>query len=90
MLAQRRGADERGDVLRDAASFEVAQVLGQRRPGDVVLDVAHLLDRALLHVRRERAHRAAFAEDLRRDALADLALRAAVDDAASRSTTTAC
>ena len=44
VLADRRRADERRDVLRDAAPLELAQVLGQRRPGDVELDVAHALD----------------------------------------------
>ena len=44
MLADGRGADERRDVLRDAALLEFVQILRQRRPGDLVLEVAHLLE----------------------------------------------
>ena len=80
MLAHRRRAEKRRDVLRDAAPLQLAQVLRQRRPGDVELEVAHLLDHPLLHRVVQRAHRAAFAEDLRGHALTDLALRAAVDE----------
>ncbi len=39
----RRGADERSDVRRDAAGGDRVERLGQRRPGDVVPDVALLL-----------------------------------------------
>ena len=60
--------------------LEVGEILGQRGPGDVVLDVALLLDHPPLHRVVERPHRAALAEDLRGHALPDLALRAAVDE----------
>ena len=46
VLAYRGRAKERGDVRRDAALLQLPQVLRQRGPGDLVLDVAHLLDQA--------------------------------------------
>ena len=80
MLAYRRRADERGHVGRDAAALELLQILREGRPGDVVLDVAHLLDHAFLHGVVERTHRAPFAEDLECHTLADVALRASVGE----------
>jgi hypothetical protein len=79
VLADGGGADVRGDVLRDALLLEVRQVLGEGRPGDVVLEIALVVLHLPLHRVGERPHRRALAEDLRRHALADLALRAAVD-----------
>ena len=73
-------ADEAGDVGADAACDEPVEVLAERRPVDVVLDVALLLLAPLSSWRRSGAHRPALAEDLQRDALADVALRPAVRD----------
>src|SRR5205085_12696314 len=80
VFADRRRADERGDVRRDAALFEVAEILRERRPGDVVLEVALVGEHALFHPGAERPHGLAFAEDLGRHALPQLALRAAIHD----------
>ena len=80
MLADGGGADVGGDVLRDALLLEVLEVLRERRPGDVVLQVALVGLHLPLHRVREGPHRRALAEDLRRHALPDLALRAPVDE----------
>ena len=68
--------------MRDAlASPGCARYSRERRPRDVVAQVALLLrQRAASCSCVERAHRRAFAEDLGRHALADVALRAAVDE----------
>ena len=80
MLAHRRRAQKRRHVLRHASPLQRRQVLRQRRPCDVVLDVAHLLDGALFHFGRQGPHRAALAENLRRDAFSNLSLRTAIRD----------
>ncbi len=80
VLAWGRGADERRDIRGDAALLEVPQVLVQRGPLDVVLDVALAADHLLLHGVVERAHGVALAHDLEGHALADVALRVAVLD----------
>ncbi len=72
-----RGAHERRDVGRHAALHQIVEVLAERRPRDVELDVALALLLVLLHLLAERPHRA-FAEDGERDALADHALRSTV------------
>ncbi len=79
VLAQRARADERCDVGRDPARGEPVEVAAEGRPPDLVLDVLLPVARALVHVVAERPHRA-LAEHLERDALAQLALRAAVLD----------
>ena len=78
VLADRRRADERGDVARNAARFEVTQIFRQRVPFDLVFDVALLAQHVLAHAIVHRAHRFAFAHDLSCHALANLALRAAI------------
>src|SRR5260221_444834 len=52
----------------------------ERRPGNVVLDVALLLEPLLLHALVQRAERPTFTEDLAGHALADVGLRAAVGE----------
>ena len=72
--------DVRRDVLGDAPLLEVREVLGERRPGHLVLEVGLLGLEELPELVVQRPHREALAEDLRRHALAQLALRAPVDD----------
>ena len=79
-LTNRRRADERRHVARHAALFEILQILRERVPFDVVFDVALLSHHVLAHSIVHRAHRFAFAHDLRRHALPNFALRAAVLD----------
>ena len=76
--ADGRGADERRDVRRDAAPDERLQRLIERRPGDVVLDVALLLEPLLLHALVQRTERPALAKDLERHALAYVRLRSPI------------
>ena len=78
--ARRRRAEERADVDRDAAADQRVEIFAERGPVDVVLDVALEVEDLLLHGRRERSHRLAFAEDLRGHALLDVRHRAAVGD----------
>ena len=80
MDAYRGRADEAGDIGGDAARLQMLEILAERGPRDVVLDVT--LERLLHHLHgvRERTHRPAFAEDLERDTLPYVALRAAVHD----------
>src|SRR5207249_4513285 len=59
---------------------DLVDCLGQRRPGDVVLDVALLLGLLATHGLVHRTERPSLAEDLAGHALADVALRAAVGD----------
>jgi hypothetical protein len=73
-------ADVRRDVRRDAVLLQELEVLAQRRPGDVVLDVGLAFLRELLHLVVPRPERVAFAEHFERDALPQIALRLAVDD----------
>ncbi len=80
VLAQGTGADERRDIRRHAASFEVAQIVRQRRPRVIEFDVALLGLPPRLHLRRQRAHRRALAENFRGDALPDVGERPPVDD----------
>src|SRR6266508_5151431 len=75
-----RRAYEGRDVRRDPARGDRLQRLGERRPGDVVLDVTLLLGLLAPHGVVHRTERPAFAEDLQRDALADVALRSTVGD----------
>src|SRR5690606_2452868 len=67
----RRRADERRDVRRDPTLDQVLEVLAQRGPWDVVLDVTLLLEHLLLQGLVQRTHGRALAEDLERDALLD-------------------
>ncbi len=78
VLANRRGADKRRDVLRHAAPLQLLEVLAQGRPGDGVLEIALRPDAPLLHLFSEGPHRVSLAHDLRRHALPDLSLRASV------------
>src|SRR6185436_16001182 len=74
-----RGADEGGDIRRDPALDESVEVLAERRPRDVELDVALALGLVDSHLLGDRSHRA-LAEHFEGDALPDVALRAAVSD----------
>ncbi len=69
-----RRADERRDVRRDAPFLHVLEVLAERRPLDLVLDVALLRPLPGLHRVRPGAHRPSLAHHLERHALADVAL----------------
>ena len=80
VLANRRRSDERGDVARDTARFEVAQIFRERVPFDLVMDVFLLAQHVLANPIVHRAHRFAFAHDLGRHALTNLALRTPVFD----------
>ena len=74
-----RSAHERRHVRRGAQLNQVIEILPQRGPGDVELDVALPLFLILLHLLAERAHRA-LAEHRQRHALPDHSLRAPVGD----------
>ena len=78
--AHRGGTDERGDVAGDAPPDKVLQVFVERGPLDVILDVALLLLQLTFHGLGERPHGRAFAHDLERHALPDVALRTAILD----------
>ena len=78
VLANRGRADERSHVAGNAARFEITQIFRQRVPFDVVVDVFLLPQHELAHTVVHRSHRFAFAHDLGRDALANLALRTPV------------
>ncbi len=80
VLADGRRAEERSDVLRDPAPFDLREILRQRGPGDLELQVAHLLGHPPLHRVVERPHRRALAENLGRHALANFTLGTAVDE----------
>ena len=80
MDAHRGGADERGDVWRNAAALQRLQVTTERGPVDVVGVVALLLAQLVLHRLVERPARLTLAEDLQRHALLDVAHPASVDD----------
>ncbi|MCR5879989.1 hypothetical protein [Phenylobacterium sp. J367] len=69
---------EGGDVLRDALRLEMAQILVERGPGDVVLDVGLVAHRVGLLGVAPGAHGGPFAHHLQGDALAKLRLAAAV------------
>ncbi len=73
-------ADEGRDVQGHPALLEVREILAQRGPADVELEVALLFEHLLLHLLVERTHRLALAEDLERDALASVRETARVDD----------
>ncbi len=75
----RRSADERRDVGRDASRHEVIEILAERGPADVVLDVALPLALEPLHLVVERAHRT-LAEHRERHTLTNRALRPSVLD----------
>ena len=62
--------------------LQIFEILGERRPADRIFDVALPLHRERFHVRRERAHRIAFAHDFESDALRRVAQPAAVGDQA--------
>ncbi len=72
--------------MNEATFVETPRFSSSRRYSASVVQVMsylmspHLLDQACLHAVVERAHRAALAEDLERDALADVALRASVHE----------
>src|SRR3990172_1920339 len=72
------GAEVGGDVRSDPLPLHVREVLGERDPGDVELQVALIVLHLLPHSLAERSHGPALAEDLGGDALADLALGTAV------------
>ena len=72
--------NERCHVGRDATSFEILKVFRQRRPLDVVADISLQFGHLRFHGVVERAHGFAFAHDLERHALANIALRATVLD----------
>ncbi len=74
--------DERREVRSDALALHIVEILAEGGPADRIFDVALPLDRALLHLRRPRAHRIAFAHHLERDALHGVAEAAAVGDQA--------
>ena len=74
----RPGADERGDVGRNAALLQLVQVLAERRPVNVVIEVDLVTHRIGLHLCVHRPHRD-LAHDLERDTLAQVAQRAAID-----------
>ena len=74
----RRGADEGRDIGRDAVPLESLEPLVERVPVDVVLDVALLTQLLGSHIVVERAHGLAFAEDLERNALQQIAHASAV------------
>ncbi len=76
--ARRGGTDERRNVGRNSALFEKLEIFGQRRPFHVIADIGLPLDYFPFHCVVERPHRAAFAHDLERNALADVALGPAV------------
>ena len=82
MNANGRRAHERGDVGRDPFPCEAVEILAQRGPLDGELDVALRLDHVLLHGGIQRPHGPAFAHDLQRHALANVALRPAIDEEA--------
>ena len=75
-------AHEAGNIGRDAFLLQRGQILAQRRPADLVFDIVLPQRAQPLHLRVERAHRRAFAHDFQRHALADVTLRAAVDQQA--------
>src|SRR5204863_5713214 len=79
VFADSRRPDERCEVLRDAALFQILQIFGERGPFDVILDVALLLAQAPLHLIVKRPHRE-LAENLRSDALLELTERAGIND----------
>ena len=76
--AERRRADERGDVDRHAPADEVLEALAERRPRDVVLDVRLAFDVVPPHLVGKRSHGRSFAEYLERHALPDVALGSAI------------
>ena len=78
--AHRGGADERGDVWRNAAALQRLQVTTERGPVDVVGVVALLLAHLVLHRLVERPARFTLAEDLQGHALLDVAHPPSVDD----------
>ena len=80
VLADRAGADERGDVRGDPAPLQEAQVIGERRPRDVEPEVPLHRPAAELHGLAPGAVGLALPEDLGRHALADVALRAGVGE----------
>ena len=69
----RRRADERCNVGGDATRRKLVEVLAERRPRDVELDVALPRFHVPLHLIAERAH-GAFAEHRERHPLANAAL----------------
>ena len=78
--AHGRRADERSDVAGNAALNEVIEIVAERRPFDIEFDVALTFVHLLFHRVVERTHRFALAHNLKRDALANAALRTAVLD----------
>ena len=75
-------ANKTGHVGGDALFLQRGQILTQRRPGDGELDIVLPRRAEPFHFGIERPHRIAFAHDFQRHALADIALRAAVDQQA--------
>ena len=80
--AHRGSADEAGDIGRDAALFQLGQILAEGAPVDVIFDVALPLGFEFGHALGIGAHRIAFAHHLERDALANVALARAILDQA--------
>ncbi len=80
MDSQGRGADVGGHIDGDTAILEILEVFTERRPLDGIADVALPLECPAFHIQVHRAHGRSFAHDFQRDALHDVAHRAAVLD----------
>ena len=73
-------ANEGRDVKRNASAHERIEILAERGPVDLVLDVALVLEDVCLHRVVERAAGLTLAHDLERDPLLEVAHAAAVSD----------
>ena len=74
VFTNRGCANEGGDVARDAAPFQILQILGERVPLNIVFDVALLFEHVLPHAIVHWTHRFAFAHDLGGDPLPNFTL----------------
>ena len=77
---QRRCADKRCDVGRDTAAHEVLQVAVQGGPLEIESQLSPAKTQVVSHRIVHRPHGAPLAHDFQSDALADVALRTAVND----------
>src|SRR5881392_522643 len=78
VLAYGGRAEEGSDVARDAALFQIMQILRQGVPFDLKFDVRLFANEPRFHPIIYRAHRFAFAHDFGGDTLTNLALRSPI------------